>query len=313
MITQLFNILIFPGILFLIIYGFFAEYIDRKLYARFQNRIGPPWYQPVADFFKLVGKENIVPEQADKTVFKLMPVFALASTITSFFYIPLWREKALYHFGGDVIVVLYLLTIPTLTFFLAGWYSRSVYAMIGAVRGLSQLFAYEAPLFAAILSAALLADTWTLSDITTFYRNHPSLWLVNIPGFVIALISLLGKLEKTPFDIPEAETEIVAGTFTEYTGKLYALFRMTMNIELVVGASLLAAVFMPFGFQLNPVLGVLVYILKSLFIIFIVALSRTVVARLRLDQMVSFCWRFLAPLSFLQVLISVIAKKVFMP
>ena len=144
-----------------------------------------------------------------------------------------------------------------------------------------------------------------------FYSRHPGYWLCNLLGFAIGLISLVGKLEKTPFDIPEAETEIVAGVFTEYSGKLLALFRMAINIEMVVGASLLAAVFLPFGLTLNPGFGFIVYLVKVLFIVSLISLSHSVFARLRLDQMINLCWKFFAPLAFLQVLINLFLKGVF--
>jgi NADH-quinone oxidoreductase subunit H len=127
MATALFQILIFPGFLFISALGLIAEYVDRKLCAKLQNRVGPPWYQPEADFIKLAAKEDIVPENADTTIFKLMPVIALTSVLTAFMYIPVWGTQALFSFKGDVIVVIYLLTIPTFTFFLGGWYSRSVF------------------------------------------------------------------------------------------------------------------------------------------------------------------------------------------
>ncbi|MGO9411243.1 MAG: NADH-quinone oxidoreductase subunit H, partial [Spirochaetia bacterium] len=136
----LFQMLIFPGFVFLIVLGLAGQFVDRKLYARLQNRVGPPWFQPVADFFKLLGKETVVPEEADRRMFTLAPVFALGATIASSFYIPLWNAKPLFSFEGDLIVVLYLLLIPTLTYFLGGWYSRSVYSTLGAVRSITQLF-----------------------------------------------------------------------------------------------------------------------------------------------------------------------------
>jgi NADH-quinone oxidoreductase subunit H len=217
--------------------------------------VGPLWFQPGADFLKLIGKETIIPEEADGAVFKLMPILALAASSTAILYIPLWGTNAVFHFTGDIIVVLYLLTIPTLCYFLGGWYSRSVFSMIGAVRALTQLFAYEVPFFLCILAAALLADTWSISEMTAFYSAHPGYWIFNFLGFAIAVVSLLGKLERVPFDIPEAETEIVAGCFTEYGGNLLAFLRQSFNVESVVGASLLAAVFLPFGFCLPaPVL-----------------------------------------------------------
>ncbi|MDP2906175.1 MAG: NADH-quinone oxidoreductase subunit H [Candidatus Omnitrophota bacterium] len=307
---ELFQLFIFPGVLFLFIFGLSAEYIDRKLCARLQNRVGPPWFQPLADFIKLLAKAEVVPEEADVSVFKLMPVLALSASITAFLYIPLYARNALYSFNGDVIVVLYLLTIPTLAYFLGGWYSRSVYAMIGAVRSLNQLFAYEVPFFLAILASALLANTWSLSGMAAFYGAHPGYWLFNLLGFAVALLALLGKLEKVPFDIPEAETEIVAGVFTEYGARFLAFLRMSMNVEMVVASSLLAAVFLPFGFGLPAAGGFILYLAKTFFIIAFISLARTAVARLRLDQMINLCWKFLAPLAFGQVLLNLIIKGV---
>jgi NADH-quinone oxidoreductase subunit H len=121
---------------------------------------------------------------------------------------------------------------------------------------------------------------------------------------------MLGKLEKVPFDIAEAETEIVAGTLTEYSGRLLGMFKLALDIETIVGASLLAAVFLPFGFNLGPVAGFILYILKVLFIISIMSLSRTVFARLRIDQMMKLCWKYIAPLAFLQLLLNLILKGI---
>jgi NADH-quinone oxidoreductase subunit H len=308
--TAIFYILVFPGLLFLTVFGFIAEYFDRKLCARLQNRIGPPWFQPVADFIKLLGKEEIMPREADLVILRLIPLFALAACISAILYIPIWGEQAVFAFNGDIIVVLYLLTIPTFAYFLGGWYSRSVYSMIGAVRTLTQLFAYEVPLFMCILASALLADTWSLSKMVTFYNNHHGYWLCNLLGFAVSIVCLLGKLEKVPFDIPEAETEIVAGSFTEFGGKLLGLLRMTFNIELVVVASLLAAVFLPFGLNFYPAVTFILYLIQVFFIIASVSFLRSLFARLRLDQMIAFCWKYLAPAAFAQVLINLILKGI---
>ena len=306
----LFNILIFPGFLFLAVMGLILEYVDRIIYARLQNRQGPPFYQPFADFIKLAAKEDIVPEEADTKLFRFMPILAITSAVTAFFYIPLWNYSSLYPFAGDIIVVLYILTIPTITFFLGGWSSTSLFSMIGAVRTLTQLFSYEVLLFLAVLSPALLADTWSLSEMTVFYSAKPYLMLFNVIAFFIAIVALLGKLEKVPFDISEAETEIVGGTFTEYSGRLLALFRMAIDIEMVVGSSLIAAVFLPFGLGIGSVLGFVLYIIKILFVVLLLSLGRTVFARLRIDQMISVCWKYFAPLAFIQVLIILFVKGV---
>jgi len=317
---ELFNIIVFPGFIFLALFGFAAEYFDRRMHARLQNRKGPPWFQPVADFIKLISKEDLIPSDANAGMFRMAPIVALASTVTAFLYIPLWNGKALYSFNGDVIVVLYFLTIPTMAIFIGGWYSTSLFARLGSVRAITQLFAYEVPLFIGILSAALLADSWSLAGIVRFYNSHPLLFICNIPGFVVSLVALLGKLERVPFDIPEAETEIVAGAFTEYSGRLLAFFRMTLAIEMVVGASLLAAVFLPTvavpgasgsaGTGLYPAafIGFGVYLIEVFFIVALISLARTIFARLRLDQMVVFCWKFLAPLGIAQLLLNLYLK-----
>jgi NADH-quinone oxidoreductase subunit H len=286
-----------------------VEFVDRKLYARLQNRKGPPWFQPLADFIKLISKETIIPAEADKRMFKLLPVFALASVSTVVMYIPIWNTGSLFSFEGDIIVILYLLTIPTLTFFLGGWYSSSLYSALGSVRALTQLFAYEVPLFMAILGPALLTGSWDLSKVAAFYAANPLYAIANIPGFVAALIATQGKLERVPFDIPDAETEIVAGTFTEYGGKLLALFRMSIDIEMVVVASLLSAIFIPL-FSDNAWLGMLFYLIKTLFIVFLLAAFRSAMARLRIEQMVRFCWRVLTPLALAQVFIDVLLKGI---
>jgi NADH-quinone oxidoreductase subunit H len=306
------NILVFPGLLFVLVLGLAGQYVDRKLHARLQNRVGPPWFQPAADLFKLLGKEAVVPEEADRRMFVMAPVFALAAAVAAFLYVPLWSTRPVFSFDYDLVVVLYILLIPTLTFFLGGWYSRSVFSTVGAVRSITQLFAYEIPLLVGLLSPALLADTWSVSGIAAFYHAHPWYWLVNILGLGACLVSLLGKLERVPFDAPEAETEIVAGSFTEYSGRYLALFRMAIDTEAVVASSLVAAVFLPFGLGLPAWLGFLVYLARLGAILFALAVLRTIFARLRIDQIVDFCWRWVAPVAFIQVIIDLVAKE-FLP
>ncbi len=307
MALTLFHIIVFPGFLFLLIYGLFVEFVDRKLYARFQNRKGPPWFQPLADLVKLMSKESVIPSEADRRWFRVLPIVALSAVATAFLYVPIWSTQSLMPFDGDIIVILYLLTIPTLTFFLAGWNSSSMFATLGAVRTLTQLFAYEVPLFMAILGPALLANTWSLSGITAFYAANPLLALVNIPGFIAAIIAMQGKLERVPFDTPEAETEIVAGAFTEYGSRHLAIFRLAIDMEAVVLASILSAVFLP-PYTSNPLLGIVLYGSKTLFVVFILSAFRSVMARLRIEQMVRFCWSYLTPLALAQLLIDLFVK-----
>jgi NADH-quinone oxidoreductase subunit H len=182
--------------------------------------------------------------------------------------------------------------------------------MIGAARSIMQLFAYEVPLFLSILAPALLAGSWSLSAVSQYYTQHPWHMLFNLLGLCIAVIALLGKLERVPFDIPEAETEIVAGSFTEYSGRLLAVFRLAISIEMIVGASLIAAVFLPFGLNLAPVWGFILYLLKVFLVVAVIALVRSMAARLRMDQMIDFCWKVAAPLAFAQVLFNLVVKDI---
>ena len=309
MALSLFNILIFPGFLFLSLASLVFEYFDRKIYARLQNRVGPHWYQPLADVIKLFSKETVLPEEADPKIFSAIPLFALASTYSAFLYIPTWKLSSLYFFESDLIVVIYFLTIPTLTFFLAGWFSSSLYAEIGAIRAMTQLFAYEVPFYMALLGPALLAGTWSISGIAQFYHDNPLLLLLNIPAFGVSLITAQGKLERAPFDIPDAETEIVGGTFTEYSGRLLGLFKMSLGAELVVVASLISAVFFPLSVA-NPILGFLLYLAEVFVVIFLLSLMKAALARMRMDQMVDFCWKILTPIALGQILIDLIIKGV---
>jgi len=316
-LKTLLYLLVYPGLLFLFVYSTFCEWYDRKLYARFQNRMGPThtgrWglLQPIADFVKLMAKEDIVPEMADKRLFTLLPIFSLAIVLTAGLLLPVWFIDAaavpMISFPGDIIVLLYLLSLPTLVFFLAGWSSTNPFSTIGGTRVLTMLFGYEVPLFMAVLSPAILANSWRLAEIAQFYQKKPILILPNLLGFVIAVICVQAKLERTPFDIPHAETEIVGGTFTEYSGKKLAFFRLMTDIELVVSSGLVATVFLG-GFPGGLWLGLLNFIVKTLFVIFFLSLIRALTSRIRVDQVVSFAWKILAPLAVLQLFIVILFK-----
>ncbi len=309
--------LVYPGLLFLFVYSTFVEWVDRKLYARFQNRRGPLYtgraglLQPIADFIKLMAKEDIVPEAADKPLFNAVPVLALAAVLTSGLLLPVWHFTtgivSATSFPGDIIVMAYLLSLPTFAYFLAGWSSASMYASIGAVRVLTLLFSYEVPMFLAILSPAVLAGSWRMAEIAQFYQLHPEYLPLNIIAFAVAVLALQAKLERLPFDIPEAETELVGGTFTEYSGRKLALFRLLTDVQMVVGAGFLATLFLA-GFPGGLIPGFLWLILKTMAIVVILAAIRSVTARIRIDQMVSFSWGYLAPAALLQLVIVIIMK-----
>ncbi|MCJ7488241.1 MAG: NADH-quinone oxidoreductase subunit H [Candidatus Aminicenantes bacterium] len=316
-LRTLLYLVVYPGLLFLFVYSTFCEWFDRKVYARLQNRMGPTHtgrfglLQPIADFVKLLAKEDVVPDAADKRLFTVLPIIGLAVVSTAGLLLPVWNfdlaAPSFTSFSGDIIVVLYLLSLPTLILFLAAWSSTNVFSTIGGARVLTMLFGYEVPLFLAVLSPAILADSWRLAEIAAFYQQKPLLLLSNVLGFIVAVISVQAKLERTPFDIPHAETEIVGGTFTEYSGKKLALFRLTFDIEMVVSSGLLAAVFLG-GFPGGAVIGFLHFVVKTLFVIFLLSLLRALTSRIRVDQVVSFAWKYLAPLAVLQLLVTILLK-----
>lgn len=309
MFLTLIKILIFPGFLFLSSYSLLSEYIDRKVYARLQNRVGPPWYQPLADFLKLLGKESIIPTDANRRMFQTVPIISLASVAVAFIYIPVYGSAAIHSFDGDLIIVLYFLTVPTLCMFLAGWYSRGVYATIGSVRTLTQMFAYEVPLFMALLAPALIAQTWSVTGMTAYYSKHPIDILINIPALFVVLITSQGKLERAPFDAPEAETEVVSGALVEYSGKLLAIFKMSLDCELVVLSSIISAIFLPFMTGI-PFVDFLLYFAKTIAVLLFLVVMRAAMARIRTDQMVSFCWKYLTPVAVAQIVLNILIRGV---
>ncbi len=306
-LTQLAYLLIFPGFLFLALYGMYLQWLDRKLCAIMQNRVGPPWFQALADFIKLLAKEVIVPDAAESRLFRLLPFFAMAAVMTALVSIPVGRS-ALFGFQGDMVVVIYLLTIPTVTFFLAGWSSTSPYSTVGAMRVLTQLFAYEVPMMLSLIGPAILAGSWKITGISIFFAANPILIPTQLLGFATALVALQGKLERIPFDIPHAKNEIVGGQFTEYSGRLLAFFYLAIDMELVVGAALLSAVFLGGSLGLTRWAAIPVFLAKTLAITFLLALLKVLMARIRIEQMINFCWKYLAPLAMAQVLLDVFLK-----
>lgn len=309
LLVSLITVFIFPGFLFLIIYSLIFEYLDRKLVARLQNRVGPPWYQPLADLLKLFGKEDIVTKTADQDVFSILPLISLAAVCTSIIYVPIWQTQAAFSFDGDLVVILYLLLIPNLVGFLAGRFSTSAFTTIGSMRLLTRIFSFEIPLFMAFLAPAILAESWSLSEIVAYYSTNPLQILFNLPALIVALIAAQGKLKRVPFDLSEAKTDIIAGAFSEYSGRLYAFFRLSSHAELVVISSIIAAIFLPFYIS-SPAIGMGLFILKTLVVLVILAVFRTVLAKVRIEQMMRLSWRYLVPLSILQIVINIVIRGV---
>lgn len=303
-------IFIVPGFLFVMAYALFLEFVDRRITARVQHRVGPPFYQPFADLVKILGKETIDPDGVDRRLFSAIPLVAFAAVMTAFLYIPVVGPSP-FAFQGDLVLVLYLLTLPTISLFLLGWLSRNVYAAIGGIRAVTQLFIYEVPFFLALLLPALMAGTWSISGIVAWQKGN--LWFAVLQpiGFVVALVGLQAKLERTPFDIPEAETEIVAGPWTELTGRRLAVMHLAFDLYLVAGSALVAALFLggpSLPWTLSPawlgwIAGLVVFLAKTLALLLVLSIFRAATGRIRIDQLNDIGWKYIANASILQAAI----------
>lgn len=299
--SSLVSLLLFPAGLTLLFTGMLYEWADRKLVARFQNRVGPRWFQPFADMVKLFGKEQIMPSLAGRFLFFGLPVIAISGALTSALYVPFLGLQPVHSFSGDLIVTVYLLSLLTMCIGLAGWNTSSRFSLIGSTRALTQMFAYEAPFLLALLGPALVAGSWQISEINQYAQSH---WMAFTQpvGFIVALIGLMGKLELPPFDSPEAETEIVAGALTEYSGRGLAIFKLGKSIELIVGITLVSA------FYLGGLNGPLLFLVKTLVVLVLMTLLQTLLTRLRIDQTVGLWWRFGAILVLAQILLIIILR-----
>lgn len=292
---------IFPGGFSLIGLGLSYEWVNRKLLARFHNRIGPRWFQPFADALKLLFKEEVVPEYTSQALFTGLPILALTGVLTAAIYIPVWGIGPLYSFPGDLIVAIFLLSLPAVCMGLAGANTLDRFSLVGATRTLTQVFSYEAPFLLALLGPAFVAGTWQIDEIMAFSGGRWIL-LTQPVGFIVAVLGLIGKLEIPPLDAPEAETEIVAGPLTEYSGRGLALFKLSKSVALVLGLSLISALYM--GGLNNP----LAFVLKTLALLVVIVILHALFARMRIDQSVGMWWRYGVLLVLLQWLVTILWK-----
>lgn len=303
-------VLIFPGLLFTSIVGLFFEGIDRKIAAHMQSRIGPPIYQPYLDIGKLLGKEDITPVKAQRWMFTLAPLLAFGAILAVMTVIPVNSANPAFGSTADLIVVIYLLNIPAIALMLGGYSSSGSFGMAGSNRYVIQLFSFELPFILSVLTASAIVGSLSLANIVNFQAQNGWLLLQAPLAFIAALLVMPGKLLKTPFDIPEAETEIVHGPLTEYSGPKLALFQLSHNMKILAIAGFIAVLFMggPTAFTLAGIQipGVVSFFIKALVIVLLMTLIRCVTARLRIDQALRFYWlpvTLIALINFIVVMI----------
>ncbi|MCD6504927.1 NADH-quinone oxidoreductase subunit H [Candidatus Bathyarchaeota archaeon] len=310
LLTLALRVLIYPGALFLIFLAFLYEWVDRKFLARVQNRYGPLYtgpsgiLQPFADFLKLLSKEDIIPAAADRLLFNLTPIAYSTLPLVALLVIPIDGGKAVLAFDGDLIFVMFLLTLIVITVFLAGLGSMSRFSIIGGVRAALQMLGYEIPMGLAVIGPAVAAGSLSITDIVR-WQSTGLRWLILLQplGFAILVCCMLAELEYVPFDIPEAETEIVAGWRTEFSGRKLALIRLGKDLEVVLASALLASLYLGGAQPLYSLPGSITFLIKTVLVVLLFTFLRGVFARFRIDQMVSGMWRYMVPLAILQVIL----------
>lgn len=286
--------------------GLLSKWIDRKVTARIQWRVGPPWYQPIADVIKLLGKETIVPNTARMTGFLLAPLLGLAATAVAATI--LWMANIYPNEGfvGDLIVVLYLLTIPALAIIIGGSASGNPLAAVGAAREMKLLIAYELPLLLAILAAVFgSADSFQLGALKVTPTQSIAADVGCVIGFIVALMCVQAKLGLVPFDIAEAGCEIASGPFIEYSGAPLAILYLTKAMLLATMPIFLVTVFWG-GFAFGTVGGAAASIGKYVLIIVVLTLVRNTNPRVRIDHAMKFFWYIMAPLAAVAIILSIV-------
>lgn len=302
---------------FVLVIDILLVWVERKVVARFQDRLGPnrlgPFglIQPLADVLKLLIKEDITPVGADRLVFNLAPIMALATVLLLWAVIP-FAPTIL---GTDVnIAALYVVAVGalgTLGVIMAGWASNNKYALLGAFRTVAQMVSYEVPMVIALLIPVILARSMGLQDIV----DSQGVWFVVLAPLaaLIFLITSIAELGRAPFDLNEAESEIVAGFHIEYTGMKFGLFYAGELLHALTVSALLSTLFLggwrgPFVEQV-PILGVVYLFAKAFLIYFVIMWVRYSFPRLRIDQMLGFSWKFLTPLALVLLIVTAVLDK----
>jgi NADH-quinone oxidoreductase subunit H len=286
--------------------------MEHKVMAHMQGRLGPMyaggfhgWAQLVADGVKFVQKEDITPRAADPWVFKLAPAVALVPYLVALSVIPLSATVVAANVGAGVLFVLAASAVGILGLLMAGWSSANKYALLGGMRAAAQLLSYELPLVLSVASVALAAGTVSLTGIAEAWSP---LWLVwQLPGAVVFLIAAVAELQRSPFDMPLADSEIVMGPFTEYTGLRFAFFLLSEYAGIVVMSLLFAVLFLggwhgPFSDGLGPVWT----LLKGAVIAVLIIWLRVAWPRLREDQLQRLAWLVLVPLALAQLALTAV-------
>lgn len=290
---------------------------ERKVAARFQNRTGPmrvgPWgtLQTLADGVKLIFKEDYIPPQGDKVLFMLAPYVIFACSFAVFAAIPFGQNILVSDFNIGIFYIMAISSVIVMGVIMAGWSSNSKWSLLGALRSAAQIVSYEIPLGLSILTVVMLVESLSMSKIVDTQSGGIFTWLIfrspfTFIAFFIFFISSIAEVNRTPFDLPEAESEIVAGFHTEYSGMRFALFFIAEYANMFVVSAIGVTLFLG-GWQgvlpgFDFLGGFPGFVIKTLGLVFIMMWIRWTLPRLRVDQLMNLCWKYFIPISFFNIL-----------
>ena len=306
-------VLIFPGFLFCFLAGMLLCGIDRKLVAKMQKRVGPPILQPFYDFFKLCGKETIVPAAASKTTFLMAPLVGLAALVVIQLFIPVFSFSA---FSGmaDVIVILYLLLIPAMSIILGGAASGSPYAGVGLSREMVTIISCELPLVLVLLAVAKTVGSamgtglcFSLSDIAAYQAMNGSLItrISMLPAAAAMLLVIPGETGNHPFDAAEAETEICEGLLAEYSGAPLGVFKLSHAIKMLTLTSLFVTLFLGgLGTGIVALDAIILFLLCVVLTAVSISFVHAITARLKIEQIFKFYWTLVSGLALISLVLA---------
>ncbi len=308
----------------LIVLGFsqvnalFLVWLERKVAGHIQLRPGPMEVGPhgllqtIMDGLKLVGKELILPLQADKKLFFVAPVLVFMPVLVGFLVLPFGPNMIIHDMNVGVLLIFAFSTLTVLAILAGGWASNNKYALLGAVRSVAQNVAYEIPLLLAVMSVVLMVNSLSFSDIVNSQKSIWFIFLQPVAG-LIYLISATAETNRAPFDIPEAESELVAGFHTEYSGMGFGLFFLAEYTNMFIVSAVATSLFFggwhgPFGISLG-IPGVFWFLFKTYVLIFVIMWVRWTFPRVRFDQLMNFSWKVMIPISLANLLVTAIVVK----
>jgi NADH-quinone oxidoreductase subunit H len=302
----------------LLVIAIFLVWVERKVVARFQDRLGPnrlgPFglIQPFADIIKLLIKEDLTPKGADRFIYNLAPILALATVLLLWAVIPLTPNVVGSNMNVALLYIIAIGAISTLGIIMAGWASNNKYALLGAFRTVAQMVSYEVPMVIILLVPVIVARSMNIQDIA---KAQSPLWYIFIMpvAAVIFLITSIAEIGRAPFDLVEAESEIVAGFHIEYSGMKFGMFYAGELLHALTIGAIFSTLFLggwrgPFVEQV-PFLGIFYLFIKSMFIYWVIMWIKYSMPRIRIDQMLNFNWKFLTPVAIVLVIVTAILDR----